>query len=74
MLEASEKKIRWILFDSGLGPTAIAREVGTSTQAISNYQSGRRKVEKMNLQLASNISGFYDLKVAKEKYNSICKK
>lgn len=62
MLEASENKIRWVLFESGLGPNAIAQEVGTSRQAISNFQSGRRKIERMNFQLASSISDFYDRK------------
>ena len=62
MLEASEKKIRWVLFESGFGPNAIAQEIGTSRQAISNFQSGRRKIERMNFQLASSISDFYDRK------------
>ncbi|WP_242363532.1 hypothetical protein [Limosilactobacillus antri] len=65
MLEASEEKIRWVLFESGLGPNDIAKEVGTSRQAISNFQSGRRKIEKMNFQLASSISDFYDRKAEK---------
>ncbi|QFG72753.1 hypothetical protein [Limosilactobacillus frumenti] len=60
MLEASEKKIRWILFESGIRTVDIARAVGASRQQIYGFQSGNRKIEKMNFTLASRLSSYYD--------------
>ena len=70
MLEASEKDIQWLLFDSGVSFYRIGKDTGLSESNIYRLQQGQSQIENLRFTTACILTE-YARKVKQEEKRSI---
>ena len=58
MLQADEKKIRALLFESGISKYRISKETGIPGTTISDIVTGKTKFDSMKFSTASKLTAF----------------
>lgn len=58
MLDASEKDIRWLLFDSGVSSYRIGQDTGVPAPNIFRLQNGQAQIENLRFNTASALTEY----------------